>query len=962
MRRPLVALSLVALSCPGLTACEAGPVQPYSPAPIGAGDTWNDGKTPGTTDPGSQGFGQQGGGTTKQDICNAQQLAAARTIMFHAPIKPTRIIANLDLAGDDTWKGLTIDEAEKANCQSTNYGDLFGDGQQDNYWGDNQEVFVEYIVSSRRIDQVTLSPGYLGTLDMTSRDKAHTYKVPIQTPMTKDGAPYVIDWNTASKFTAEGNELYDALAATYAPGLPPDANCFATGACITGNFGDIHYLYMPALGLALWIASANAGPVVASTFNRIDLSPAKTLPFSLANPILKLDATGPVGVGGVLGSNTQPCNVQMGLTYDQFLKDCVTVTGTPADTTEKNKLLGGITHNSERFRFDVQGIDLNFSDRALPIDDIIHDADRPHAGDVATQFSVNQSTLGKIANDYPNNDPVANPKKDLHGSGLVYLEYARLVQAELNKYIPAGNQHPLGDPACLTGFGASTDLDPNNPNYPAGCTGFEGFVTASPKSGDPQLDVLALGINARKYVNSKLTLGLKPGHPSSVFCLDANGGNPATGTGYQYCAAPAGAKGDIFSTSFARVLHVLGQDKVSNLPTDAQDVRFYWKQYSRALFKYFKAVGSSNETPAGVHAQTIDPDNLFFDSVGAGQFETAEYIDRRFVSSTLDPIDINIGADVKNGIFNDYSFSRDIYRGETAIYSAVVETAGDAPGKEDTGLLTNVFGSPVLKTGWSDVLDASGNVAFSAYYCATHLDPKSCQGQYPPTDANGNLQLDDNGLPRLARYKGAIGNAATPFALGPTPIKVLQTYQSIQSAMISLPLYADPYNAKSTPLAPMQVLVPWAPKQPGVGFPLALTGTLDKFIETAQLDFSGTTITANIDYDVVIDPVTMAPKTDGSIQFLAVETTDFLGEVFVCQDPATGDLLGARMYSSVKSILDWFAAHPGTYQACGMIIRYSPYGNYADYITSTTNGVRLNITQGGGFGRVVDVTLFVPGQ
>ena len=56
------------------------------------------------------------------------------------------------------------------------------------------------------------------------------------------------------------------------------------------------------------------------------------------------------------------------------------------------------------------------------------------------------------------------------------------------------------------------------------------------------------------------------------------------------------------------------------------------------------------------------------------------------------------------------------------------------------------------------------------------------------------------------------------------------------------------------------------------------------------------------------------------------------------------------------------AAHPKAYDNCQMIIRYSPFGNYADYITSLSGGVRLGITQGGGFGRVVDVTLFVPGQ
>jgi hypothetical protein len=286
----------------------------------------------------------------------------------------------------------------------------------------------------------------------------------------------------------------------------------------------------------------------------------------------------------------------------------------------------------------------------------------------------------------------------------------------------------------------------------------------------------------------------------------------------------------------------------------------------------------------------------------------------------------------------------------------VLENQADGLGKEDSALLTNVFGSPVLKSGWSD----SGG--HTAYECATTLDPAVVTACVLPASGPQFVPLDQNGQPRLLKYKGAFGSNSTAFTLGPTPIKITQTFTNIQQAMISMPVYQNPYDPMSAKLPALNILIPWAPKQPGIGFPLALTGTLDKFITTAQLDFSGTTITANIDYDAVIDPMTLQPKADGSLQFLAVETTDFLGEIFVCQDAPTGDLLGVRMYTTVATILDWLGSHPGSYDACGIIIRYSPYGNYADYITSLTNGVRLNITQGGGFGRVVDVTLFVPGQ
>ena len=56
------------------------------------------------------------------------------------------------------------------------------------------------------------------------------------------------------------------------------------------------------------------------------------------------------------------------------------------------------------------------------------------------------------------------------------------------------------------------------------------------------------------------------------------------------------------------------------------------------------------------------------------------------------------------------------------------------------------------------------------------------------------------------------------------------------------------------------------------------------------------------------------------------------------------------------------AAHPSAQDNCGLIIRYSPYNNYPDYVQSTVNGVRLGIEQGAGYGRVSDATVFTPGS
>src|SRR5262249_27537137 len=149
-----------------------------------------------------------------------------------------------------------------------------------------------------------------------------------------------------------------------------------------------------------------------------------------------------------LGVQTAPCNLRLGMTYDEFTNLCVRVTsdGTANDTAT-NMLLGGITHSTERWSFDVQGVDLNFQSGSLPPNDILHDKDLPQKTDVAVNFDVDQSTLGRILNDRAGNSIMNG--KDLHGSGLVYLEYARGVQDALNSYLPASQQHPLGDPACL---------------------------------------------------------------------------------------------------------------------------------------------------------------------------------------------------------------------------------------------------------------------------------------------------------------------------------------------------------------------------------------------------------------------------------------------------------------------------------------------------------------------------------
>ena len=54
------------------------------------------------------------------------------------------------------------------------------------------------------------------------------------------------------------------------------------------------------------------------------------------------------------------------------------------------------------------------------------------------------------------------------------------------------------------------------------------------------------------------------------------------------------------------------------------------------------------------------------------------------------------------------------------------------------------------------------------------------------------------------------------------------------------------------------------------------------------------------------------------------------------------------MYTPVQDIVNWIANHPTAQTNCSIVIRYSPFDNYPDYITSVANGVTADIDPGRG--------------
>jgi hypothetical protein len=150
-------------------------------------------------------------------------------------------------------------------------------------------------------------------------------------------------------------------------------------------------------------------------------------------------------------------------------------------------------------------------------------------------------------------------------------------------------------------------------------------------------------------------------------------------------------------------------------------------------------------------------------------------------------------------------------------------------------------------------------------------------------------------------------------------------------------------------------LINWIPNQPGNGYYIANpnSATLDEFVQSASIDFTGTTTSALLDYNL---------NSSGNMEELAVESQNFLGDVFLCYEPAASPpLLAVRMYTPTLAVLNWLNQNPQAYTDCGIVVRWSPYENFVQLIESTTYGVRLQVTQGGGLGRIVGAQLYVPG-
>ncbi len=476
-----------------------------------------------------------------------------------------------------------------------------------------------------RAQLLSLTSGFLGTIQATSSDGAHTFVIRPGDVITRDGVPYSVPDQLAK-------ELDDALVATFSPdsALPPRP--FETHV-----FGDRVALEFPEIGLTLW-----APTTMMSTVNRIDVAPRRILPLAFTVPLIKLGLSGPSVSAGLAQHAPPGCQLAIGTTtYATIEGPCL-----GPDARAPGTLASSMGHTTEAFTFDLAGTRLQIGDAALDALAVVQDGDQPAMTDKLQAIEIDDSTIVTLANDRVGN--VETGALDLHGLGLVQLEYARLVQAALNVSIPVAQQHQLGDPACLAP--AVTTV------YPAGCTGFEGFVTAATApTGTTGLDVLAIGGTALLALDPAFGGGLAPGPAFSLFCLDAHAG------GYTNCTA-----GGLFTGSLAQVTKVLAHGDPAQLPPGVSDPRFFINLYMQALVKYLKVVGTS-ETVAGVHGARAYSTNLTVDGASRGRFERAHYLDGTYASPSRSPFVVEVELDPQTDQIGSYRFTQALDRGEQAV-------------------------------------------------------------------------------------------------------------------------------------------------------------------------------------------------------------------------------------------------------------------------------------------------------
>jgi len=979
---------LAALSIAGLaTACDDGPTSNYSPLPAGAtAANGGVGRTNVDLVP-KQKLGSSTAGANPLIKCTPEKQRKTWASELAKPIIPPRGAAGLDGTKNLTYTGLSIDEVTDALCQGTD-GSL-DSGANGTFFGEQGELQVNWSESTRLVTEFDMVSGYRGTMDFTDPVTNDKFSISLEgKPIQVNGQPMHWNWRDPAEINANTTKLSNAMMRVYAKGIIPmggDPDCAAAGRCVVEVLDNVDGVFaiFPLGLLQVYFDLGIDDPIARDIPTRVYVPIQKTFAFSSLPFLARLPGTLEPDGAMVFGQvDTANCVAKPGVTFGTFRDTCVATSmsaGTKAATTAK--FLSGLQHNSESYFVDVVGIDPTFLSQkvrtATGVASIV-DTDRPADDDLLQTLTVDQQLAGPVVNEYPGEDP--SMQADNHGSGLVNLAYAILVQKALDAAdtsIPARKKHPIGDPACvLDATGAPTTA------AGAGCTGMEGYITTADPASAPGFATVALGAAA---ISVTTTSGLSPAGNQLATWDDA----PGTQTFR-----------DVTQLTWAgtalRIIKVLGKGERLNVPNAFREPRQYSTIWMQAMTQYLIARGNVginvklqdvlDAGPGGAALHHIDPNYFFFDTGASGdqQFDSAEYVYTDFATVDRPFYDFKIVVDAVGGILNQLTFDGFPLRGERALLGAV--TPPGAPlGTGGVMFQTNLFGSATLTNGWHDPPKPTATFA-TAYDCAsadldimsagqrtaynTTCDDDGSGTNITPTDPiTGKVLRQATGETLLKPYRGGFQSTGTTFFLGQNILSVPSDLITVKSRDITLLQAVVAFKTKKSVFDPASADGPVLPfpidyivPTDFTGFYIPINASRDRFVKEEQFDTTGIAISTVIGTVPVLQNGVAAP---GLNRLASADSSDFLGESFVCK--SGGDLLVVRMFTPADVVLDWINTHPNAISDCNLIIDFSPFGGVLGRVTAIANGTIVNFTDPSGVvaqannSCVDDVDLFATG-
>ena len=829
MRKLCLPLAVFALAA-GAAGCEDGPNQTFSPAPGNPG--WNTGTGDAAVGPGSQNFDAGYPTSNATSLCSTDFKRQRWSWMLSQPVVPPRFYAGLDMAKNNLWEGLKVEDAEQPPldpqsktgglCQSVPGGFVgtcpsgYG-GCNFNSWGNNQEVSFIWNVATHYVDQMILGLGYTGTLATKPYPdhlgEKHAYSFQLGDVIRRDGVPFYMQWQDTPTVRIQITDIFNAMMATFAnqAGVPFDTkacskdadcaapgqvnscqckkdmagncaggamsqcgakNCGTDGNCLVYNDGSQTIFGVRPMVIYITGLSGVPQPALSTPLTFYNFF-SKWEPFVHLNQTLKLDADGPNATGTPIGAKNPAtiCDQKIGQTFADFRDNCVQVhgdkgTADSVDDVNLNKVTHSLAHDQEHWTANVLGVNQNFTSISVLNDPekVVLDADQPQPTDIAQDFFYDIRARGKSSNDYkPGATANTFGAFEERGSGLLMIEFARLMLAEVSK-LTGKPATKLGDPRCL-GFTGTVPNYKLNPNV--GCSGIEGLLIPGGGAGDFTKDPGTVPVGAldpgNNFDGGNFYNGvIRPRDVSGIpLCidpgLDSNGVETATD-----CTV---SNHSLFFNILSHVTRVMGGGDINKLPSAMRDRRFYYRSFGEAFVKYLKAYGNYGKqfsaakrdsypdgtvggglAPSDVMKQVIDRESLFFDyltqpgSGSAQTFDKFEYVDRDFIGTgnggayNWIPWDFEYGGDLFGGNNRNANWFRRMDREEIGLYSAMLENKTNTPGKENNVNITNLFGSTMLGG------DPAANVAglWPSYACAAGIAGDinvNCGGQNAPLEA-----------------------------------------------------------------------------------------------------------------------------------------------------------------------------------------------------------------------------------